>query len=187
MSIYEYRPVLFFFVIVAACFGAVMGSFLNCAAFRIVRGESFLRGHSRCPACSHELTALADTLKGVKNLNVDVSETGGNIVFLHKIVEGSASRSYGIHVAKLAGVPKEVLESAQAKLDSLESGEPSIAAPAEPAKPTKKKETAPEAQLSLFTPVDSELANMVRNLDLMNITPSQAIGILEELQEKARQ
>ncbi|MBQ1475688.1 MAG: DNA mismatch repair protein MutS, partial [Firmicutes bacterium] len=135
----------------------------------------------------HELTALADTLKGVKNLNVDVSETGGNIVFLHKIVEGSASRSYGIHVAKLAGVPKEVLESAQAKLDSLESGEPSIAAPAEPAKPAKKKEPALEAQLSLFTPVDSELANMVRNLDLMNITPSQAIGILEELQEKARQ
>lgn len=135
----------------------------------------------------HELTALADTIKGVKNLNVDVSETGGNIVFLHKIVEGSASRSYGIHVAKLAGVPKEVLESAQAKLDSLESGEPSIAAPAEPAKPVKKKKEAPEAQLSLFTPVDSELANMVRNLDLMNITPSQAIGILEELQEKARQ
>ena len=80
-----------------------------------------------------------------------------------------------------------MLESAQAKLDSLESGEPSIAAPAEPAKPAKKKEAAPEAQLSLFTPVDSELANMVRNLDLMNITPSQAIGILEELQEKARQ
>ncbi len=58
VSIYEYRPVLFFFVIIAACFGAVMGSFLNCAAFRIVRGESFLRGHSRCPACGHELTAL---------------------------------------------------------------------------------------------------------------------------------
>ena len=58
VSIYDYRPMLCFFVAVAACFGAVMGSFLNCAAFRIVRGESFLKGRSRCPACGHELTAL---------------------------------------------------------------------------------------------------------------------------------
>ncbi|MBR4141941.1 MAG: DNA mismatch repair protein MutS, partial [Firmicutes bacterium] len=135
----------------------------------------------------HELTVLADTIKGVRNLNVDVSESGGNIVFLHKIVEGSASRSYGIHVAKLAGVPKEVLDNAQAKLDSLEKGQ----AEEEPVPAKKSGKKQPEEpqdrQLSLFTPVDSELANMVRNLDLMNITPSQAIGILEELQEKARQ
>ena len=57
MSIYEARPILIFCVCVAACFGAVMGSFLNCAAFRVVRGESFLRGRSRCPACGHILTA----------------------------------------------------------------------------------------------------------------------------------
>ena len=57
MSIYEYRPLLVFGIIVAACFGAVMGSFLNCAAFRIVRGESFARGRSRCPSCGHILTA----------------------------------------------------------------------------------------------------------------------------------
>ncbi|MBO4881448.1 MAG: DNA mismatch repair protein MutS [Firmicutes bacterium] len=134
----------------------------------------------------HELTVLADTIRGVKNLNVDVSESGGNIVFLHKIVEGSASRSYGIHVAKLAGVPKEVLENAQAKLDSLESAQPAEI-PVTPQKKGKEQPAEPGQQLSLFTPVDSELANMVRNLDLMNITPSQAIGILEELQEKARQ
>jgi DNA mismatch repair protein MutS len=136
----------------------------------------------------HELTALADTIPGVKNLNVDVSETGGNIVFLHKIVEGSASRSYGIHVAKLAGVPAEVLDNAQAKLDSLESGQSGQAQPQPVKKAGKKAESVQDdQQLSLFTPVDSELANMVRNLDLMNITPSQAIGILEELQKKARQ
>ena len=134
----------------------------------------------------HELTVLADTVNGVKNLNVDVSESGGNIVFLHKIVEGSASRSYGIHVAKLAGVPKEVLENAQAKLESLESGQAETQSlPAK--KASKAKQSPPDLQLSLFTPVDSELANMVRNLDLMNITPSQAIGILEELQKKAGQ
>lgn len=56
MSIYDYPPLLAFCVVLAACFGAVMGSFLNCAAFRIVRGESFVRGRSHCPACGHILT-----------------------------------------------------------------------------------------------------------------------------------
>ena len=132
----------------------------------------------------HELTALSETIKGVKNLNVDVAETGGNIVFLHKIVEGSASRSYGIHVAKLAGVPKEVLENAEIKLSHLEK-KAEAAAPLEP-KAAEEKPEPTETQMSLFTPVDSEIANMIRNLDLMNITPSQAIGILEQLQEKTR-
>ncbi|MBR5981095.1 MAG: DNA mismatch repair protein MutS, partial [Firmicutes bacterium] len=104
----------------------------------------------------HELTVLADTIRGVKNLNVDVSESGGNIVFLHKIVEGSASRSYGIHVAKLAGVPKEVLENAQAKLESLESAQPAEI-PVTPQKKGKEQPAEPGQQLSLFTPVDSEL------------------------------
>ena len=58
MSIYDYRPLLVFCVVLAACFGAVMGSFLNCAAYRVVRGQSFLTGRSRCPSCGHELTAL---------------------------------------------------------------------------------------------------------------------------------
>ena len=69
----------------------------------------------------HVLTALEGTTPGFKNLNVDVAEENGNIVFLHKIVEGSASRSYGIHVAKIAGVPKELLERAEEKLNELES------------------------------------------------------------------
>ena len=55
MSIYEYRPVLIYCIVVAAALGAVAGSFLNCAAWRIVRGESFIRGRSRCPACGHTL------------------------------------------------------------------------------------------------------------------------------------
>lgn len=66
----------------------------------------------------HELTSMKQ--KGLKNLNVDVLEENGDVVFLHKIVEGSASRSYGIHVAKLAGVPKEVLDRAGEKLSQLE-------------------------------------------------------------------
>ena len=68
----------------------------------------------------HELTDLDKKLDGFRNLNVDVAEIDGEVVFLHKIVEGSASRSYGIHVARIAGVPEELLESADKKLRELE-------------------------------------------------------------------
>jgi DNA mismatch repair protein MutS len=69
----------------------------------------------------HELTAIEGNLPGFKNLTVDVADENGKIVFLHKIVEGSASKSYGIHVAYLAGVPTELLENANIKLELLES------------------------------------------------------------------
>ena len=68
----------------------------------------------------HELTIMEKSVPGFKNLSVDVSEDNGEVVFLHKIVEGSASRSYGIHVAKLAGVPNELLQTAEEKLKELE-------------------------------------------------------------------
>ena len=71
----------------------------------------------------HELTDLEGKLKGFRNLNVDVAEENGEVIFLHRIVEGSASRSYGIHVAKIAGVPEVLLDRAKEKLDELESGE----------------------------------------------------------------
>ena len=130
----------------------------------------------------HELTALAGSVRGVVNLNVDVTEENGNIVFLHKIVQGSASRSYGIHVAKLAGVPKELLDSAQSRLEQLERSAGEL--PAE----SETNSAAPDGgeQLSMFSPQDSVLASMVRSIDLMNITPSGAIAVLEELQKAAK-
>ena len=128
----------------------------------------------------HELTVLSDQIDGVKNLNVDVAESDGDVIFLHNIVEGSASRSYGIHVAKLAGVPSSVLEAAQNKLDDLEQGKTVTVAEKAPAAEAK------EEQISMFSFKDSELAGRIRNLDLMNVTPSGAIRILEELQEAAR-
>ena len=137
----------------------------------------------------HELTALSESIEGVRNLNVDVAEQNGNIVFLHKIVEGAASRSYGIHVAKLAGVPKRVLEAAQNKLDELESSGAASAAMQQSVSsdaPSKRSEKQPEAQLSLFNLGDSVIAQKLRDLDLMNITPSGAIKLLEELQEEAK-
>ncbi|MDD6881907.1 MAG: DNA mismatch repair protein MutS [Firmicutes bacterium] len=127
----------------------------------------------------HELTVLEDTHSGIKNLNVDVSEENGNIVFLHRIIEGSASRSYGIHVAKLAGIPKDLLSRAKEKLHELETGK----------MPDSVYESAndsfqEEIQLSMFIPeFSSPIIDKLKSIDLMEITPSQAIKILEELKE----
>ena len=124
----------------------------------------------------HELTDLEAQIEGVKNLNVDVSEEGGNVVFLHKIVEGSASRSYGIHVAKLAGLPRQLLSDAQAKLNALEAkGQEDI---------TKLdlNGNVAEDQLSFFgqrNPVLDKLAD----INIMELTPLEAFKILEELKD----
>ena len=128
----------------------------------------------------HELTVLEDTHSGIKNLNVDVSEENGNIVFLHRIVEGSASRSYGIHVAKLAGIPKELLSRAKEKLYELETGKLSDNVYVKDVEPVAQK----EIQLSMFMPEFSNpIIKKLKAVDLMEITPSQAIKILEELKE----
>lgn len=124
----------------------------------------------------HELTVLEDRIQGIKNLNVDVCEEDGNIIFLHKIVEGSASRSYGIHVAKLAGIPRTLLARAREKLAELESGAHKSAD-----YETSKEES--EVQLSIFSKDTAEdaVSKKLRDLNLMELTPSEAIRILEEL------
>ena len=136
----------------------------------------------------HELTVLEEQIPGVKNLNVDVSEENGNIVFLHKIVPGSASRSYGIHVARLAGVPKELLNNAESKLLKLENGTSDIQSAIEDASAQAghgETETSSgvSEQLSFFIPGPNPVAERLKKLDLMEVTPSQAIRILEELKE----
>ncbi len=119
----------------------------------------------------HELTELSSKVHGIFDLNVDVVEEGGEIVFLHKIVPGAASKSYGIHVAKLAGIPKALLDSAERKLESLEGVSHSDTV-----------NVSDDNQISLFTNIyESEVISRVKDLDLMEITPSQAIRILEDL------
>ncbi len=142
----------------------------------------------------HELTVLEGQVSGVKNLNVDVAEEGGNIVFLHKIVEGSASKSYGIHVAKIAGIPKSLLARAEDKLRELESTGASgitsfCAADADFDNATSRSVKSEAAgytreQLSLFDLTPDPIISRLRDIDLMNVTPSEAIKILEELKSK---
>ena len=130
----------------------------------------------------HEMTVLEDSIRGVRNLNVDVTEENGEEVFLHKIVEGKASRSYGIHVARIAGAPMELIERAQIHLDALsEDMKENREVLTERAAPSKESE--PGEQLSLFAQVPDPVSERIKSLDLMNTTPSEALKILEELQK----
>ena len=133
----------------------------------------------------HELTALENKLKGLKNLNVDVQELNGNIVFLHKIVEGSTSRSYGIHVAKLAGVPQAVLDTANNKLRELESNGAEISTGGYENKSSGEHDVKETKQISFFDFIENPVVERLKALDLMEITPSKAFAILEELKDAA--
>jgi DNA mismatch repair protein MutS len=124
----------------------------------------------------HELTELASHLPRVRNYNVAVTEEDGRVVFLHRILPGGADRSYGVHVAQLAGLPRPVLLRAQEILTELESGGVRRNGPV--------METASQ-QMALFRPEDG-LTRELSELDVDSLTPLQAITRLYELAERAR-
>ena len=129
----------------------------------------------------HELTQLADTLPRVRNFNVAVSEDNGKIVFLRRIVPGGADRSYGVHVAQIAGLPGSVVHRAWEVLRELEA----TSAEAGPGARRRKGPSPAPEQLSLLT-MSSAVAEELVNLDVTSMTPLEAINKLYELQEKAR-
>ena len=126
----------------------------------------------------HELVDLANTLPRVKNFNVAVAEEGDKVIFLHKIIPGGTDRSYGIHVAQLAGLPKSVIVRAQEVLAELESRAPKRS------KPSRHK--APLQQLPLFSK-DSLIADEIAKLDIDSMSPLEAITKLYELKRMAKE
>jgi DNA mismatch repair protein MutS len=139
----------------------------------------------------HELTRLADELPGVANYNVAVREWNGEVIFLHQIIAGAADKSYGIHVAQMAGVPREVNRRANEILASLESSTP---APAErngvPGKGGRRvdrghRNGAPSGfQLTLFELAEHPLLETIRNVDLDATSPRDAVRLIQEWQEQ---
>ena len=127
-----------------------------------------------------ELTELADLLSGVKNYHVSVKETGGGIVFLRKVEPGAADRSYGIEVAKLAGLPNEVIERAREVLAEHENAERQLSdqLAADEARP------ALPAQLTIFTPISQPVLDRLREVDLNRLTPLEALNLLAELKRQ---
>ena len=130
----------------------------------------------------HELTELARYLPRVANYNVAVSEDGGEVVFLHKIVPGGADKSYGVHVAQLAGLPRPVLFRAQEILSDLEGADNRRGD--RPVAPTRRSR-GPAPQLAFFGTAP-EVLEELRKLDVSSLTPLEAITKLFELQEKAK-
>ncbi len=124
----------------------------------------------------HELMAMENTLPGVKNYSVAIKERGNDIVFLRRIVRGGTDRSYGVHVARLAGLPKKVLERAETFLKEYDAGKPQ-SAPVPAAKPPA------ESMDSLFA---SGLQQKILSLDVMSMTPIEALNTIFKLQAEAK-
>ena len=126
----------------------------------------------------HELTMLAEKLPRVRNLRVGVKEAAGGIVFLHNIEPGAASKSYGIEVARLAGLPAAVIDRAKHVLRQHEKQE----------RQSVQVETTPEpVQLTIFTPLSQRIVDRIAETDVNQLTPLQALNLLEELQQELKE
>ena len=127
-----------------------------------------------------ELTELAERLSGVKNYHVSVKETAGGIVFLKKVESGAANRSYGIEVAKLAGLPNEVIDRAREVLAEHESAEQRVTEQLA----SDESRPRPPAQLTIFTPLSQPVLEKLREVDLNRLTPLEALNLLAELKKQ---
>ncbi|MCA9086636.1 MAG: DNA mismatch repair protein MutS, partial [Planctomycetaceae bacterium] len=130
----------------------------------------------------HELTDLTKTLKHASNWHVAVQENNDDVIFLHRVIEGAAGRSYGIHVAKLAGVPRTVTERAATILESLENQH--VTDEGKPAVPERESKRVRSQQLSLFELPEDPLLDEIRSLRIDDMTPRQAMDELYRLRQE---
>ena len=145
----------------------------------------------------HELNDLETIYDRVRNFHIAVKEVGKNVIFLRKLMEGGVEHSFGLHVARMAGMPKQVLESAEKTLAALENG--AFGAESKGAKSVRKSTVRPHnvkegrvesdgsLQLSIFQLEDPLLASLKEELDkadLNNMTPLQAFDLLRNLKEQ---
>jgi DNA mismatch repair protein MutS len=128
----------------------------------------------------HELTELAELLTGVANLHVSVKESGDSILFLRKVEPGRADRSYGIEVARLAGLPQEVVDRARSVLKRHEEREQSVS------EELSIEPHASPVQVSIFTPCDAGIGDELRSINLDELKPIEALSLLHEWKERLR-
>jgi DNA mismatch repair protein MutS len=155
------------------------------AVVEYIHNSPRLGGRTLFATHYHELTELARVLPRVRNYTVQVSEEDGHVVFLHKIISGTADRSYGVHVAELAGIPKAVVQRARQLLAELEG-----AGKAERQRVRSIMQSAgqhdSQLQLSLFTAGDHPVVSRIRALAVEELTPIEALTILYELKQQAQ-
>jgi DNA mismatch repair protein MutS len=132
----------------------------------------------------HHLNELSERLPGVRNYRVAVKEEGKHIVWLRKIVPGGTDRSYGIQVARLAGIPEAVIERAGEVLADLEASSGSVAGGL-PSATVRVSEKPAKLQLSLFDVEEHPAVAELRRLELSTMTPIEALSVLFQLQKRA--
>jgi DNA mismatch repair protein MutS len=140
------------------------------AVIEYIHNQPKLKARTLFATHYHELVQLAATLPGVRNYNVAVSDEGGKVVFLHKIIPGGADRSYGIHVGQLAGLPKPVLQRAQEILHELESNSGGA---------QKESRKAKQSEIK-----NSPLLDELGGLDVEGLSPLEALNKLWEWKKK---
>ncbi|CRH86032.1 putative DNA mismatch repair protein [Chlamydia trachomatis] len=123
----------------------------------------------------HELTALSDSLPQLENVHVSTLEQDGQVTFLHKITPGPANKSYGIHVAKIAGMPEDLLMRAGTILETLEN---------QGQEAPVQTQSLPVQQLDLFDNPEHPVLDRLRQLDVFNMTPLEAMNALAELKKE---
>ena len=129
----------------------------------------------------HELTLLADRLARLRNARVTVRERDGGIVFLHTVEAGAANKSYGIEVARLAGLPTAVIDRAREVLRVHERAE--VQEVFETVR-TSAARTPPPVQMTMFTPLSQRIVDRLESLDLDGLTPREALALLADLQRE---
>jgi len=130
----------------------------------------------------HELADLCRTRERVKNYNFAVKEWQGDIIFLRNLLAGAASHSYGIHVARLAGLPSAVILRAKEILQQLEEGQEGGCG----FRPLAQSESQRPEQMALFSSLESKLREELRRIDISRVTPLEALNILSQLSEEAK-
>jgi len=133
----------------------------------------------------HELTELEGKIEGIKNYCISVEEKGKDIVFLRKIIRGGANGSYGIHVARLAGIPEIILQRSEEILSALEKSEQDNHSNLY-VKERKRKQIPIQNELNLFNFGQFSLIDEIKALDINNLTPMQAFNMLNEFHNKAK-
>jgi DNA mismatch repair protein MutS len=131
----------------------------------------------------HELTELEQLLPGVKNIHVSVQEAGSEIIFLRRVEPGSANKSYGIEVARLAGLPNDVIARAREILRRHEQSEEKLTQELSPGAAAGGAPAAPAHQTS-FTAIDESVLDAIRDADLNKLTPIEAMNLLAALQKQ---
>ena len=129
----------------------------------------------------HELTDLEDKLEGTKNMHIAVKEKGEDVIFLRKILPGGTDESYGVHVAKLAGVPRDVTKRANDILRTLERR----STLREDKKQTKSEIMEEQGQMSMYNYKLAEIAHQLDLVDLNNMTPMDALNLISKLKDMA--